>query len=301
MEETIQKLQINRWDLNVSCKVKCAEKEALKPLDNVLTNWIKFFPREDTFINKEEGVPSILINVDLVLGKNGELSIYDIDETPRNVGIAYAINENFKKSLDTVRKTWPNIVAIHHRDLQIPDDHLWIETKENLNVNKDQLVLPRNFFYRNHQSAFANRSLQPIRGRGNKSFGVDMNLWKMIHQECFKDIPWEESFVIKPIAGENLSNLEIYIAKHNTAYRKVGGASTKSRIINTLRDGNVYCQKFIAPNYISQEKMFAVLKCFFAYNFLSKKYEILGGLQIKRNNLRIHGASDTTFAPLVLV
>src|SRR5689334_6045224 len=96
----IKKLQIKQWSVNVSLKSETVSQKILEPLQVAVENWAKCFPKENTFINRNWGVPSILINVDLAVSRNGTVSIFDIDETPHNVGIAYEISGHFKNKLD---------------------------------------------------------------------------------------------------------------------------------------------------------------------------------------------------------
>ena len=301
MEEIKRRLDTVSWKVNVSETKQNLRQELIAPVREAIDVWARNFPSEPTYVQKNWYVPSALISVDITLNSKGHCEIYDIDETPHNVGIAYLINGQFKNNFDRLQKHWPEVAAVHHQGLEIPDDKLWIKTIINYEAPKDILVFPRNTKHNNCQPTFSDRSLAPIKYRGDKSYGEKMEYWKIIKKGDADNLPWDEGFVIKPVRGENLKNLEIFIPKHGIYkfYRGIGGLATETKIIHTINKEDVYVQKFMPPIYKAHDE-FAVIKLYYGYNPATARYETLSGLQIRRKNLKIHGASDATFTPIII-
>ena len=301
MEEIKKRLDSLSWKVNVSETKQNLRQELVAPVREAIDVWVRSFPVESTYVQKVWGVPSALVSVDVTLNSKGQCEIYDIDETPHNLGVAYLINGQFKNNLDRLRKHWPEVAAVHHPGLEIPDDKFWIKTIINHEAPKNILVFPRNTKHNNCQPTFSDRSLAPIKHRGDKSYGEKMGYWKIVERGDIKNLPWDDGFVIKPVRGENLKNLEIFIPKHGIYkfYRGIGGLATETRILKTIYGESVYLQKFMPPICKTNDE-FAIIKLFYGYNPETARYETLSGIQIRRKNLKIHGASDATFTPVII-
>jgi hypothetical protein len=298
MKENRASLSTLPWKVKVLDSKQNLSYELIAPLHNTIVEWTKRFSDENTFVQKNWHVPSALISVDISINSKGGYEIYDISDTPRCVGITNVINGQFKHNLNRIKKRWPIIAAVHDDGLEIPDDKLWINSVLSGSVEKDILVFPRNSKYSDRQPDFADRSLAPIAFRGDKSWGEKMKLWKLIQKGETNDLPWEDGFVIKPVQGENLENLEIFVPKYSI-YKLNHGTATEKKILDMIKERSVYLQKFIPPIYRGHDE-FAVIKLFYGYNPANKRYEALGGIQIKRKNLRLHGANDASFNPVII-
>lgn len=142
-------------------------------------------------------------------------------------------------------------------------------------------------------------SLVPIQMEGYKFDLVELGLAQIMIDESFLD--WSRGFVIKPLQGSRAEDVEIYLPTREA--KKVKGVSTKTRILRTI-ESKSSGKAFIVQPYIPplEEKYngvrgFTIWRVFFGW---SGKYEYIGGLWNWRPTIRVHGASDCAFGPLVM-
>lgn len=289
-------MTIGNWHLNLNPNRITMDSFFKEKSGDFLKNWIKVFPAENSWVNREVGVPSLIVRLDCV--NNDHLKVFEVEERPAGIGISSRISESFAMKLKEIRKTWPEFKSLVSKKRMTHDDDLWLESKtfEEASSNDDLLLIraePEEEIY--HQ--FQNRSVSTLINKGDKSYGLKMNLWKEVGTENFFQLPWEQGFCLKPQQSSKCRGVEIFHPvngkmKNNT---KIRGASTKTRIQKILTQyGKMYLQPLIEPDncpFLIGNKI--VLRVFFGYNIEKAEYQFLGGVWNSRPNLKIHGASDT--------
>lgn len=285
----ISSLQVAGWNFNCS-RTNIEFTPDLQHMGfEFLHQWSKFFPQEDTWVRNNLGVPSIIVRLDCV-ADCGILKLYEVEERPGGVGLAQILNPSFAVHLNEVRSTWPDFSVVVSGARHSVDDHLWATIAES---QPEGLVLVRAEPNEHEFHGFEQRSVSSLREKGNKAYGVDMLLWTEVTTESY--LPWESGFALKPKQGSKARGIEIWDPC------KRSGCSTKTRIERTLeRYGSMYCQKLIQPMQTDNvEYPYLIFRVFYGWDIVVGRWRCLGGVWNARANLRVHGATDTLFGPLV--
>ena len=284
-------------------EIKTIERRLILPENievqakNLLGKWINAFPREETWIQNSVGIPSLLVRFDGV-DMDGELGVYEIEERPAGVGHTIMINSSFARNLDSVSKTWPDFDVVISPKRDPADDKLW-RNVVSLEDSKG-LAYVRAEPDETEFAQLRSRSVSTISTEGDKSYGVDLGLWKFVDDP--KQFPERESFVLKPMQGSKGKEMVFYIADKNP----IPGNSRMKNVCKKLeeqveKNGGMYLQKLIPPMQSGFDKYpYMIYRFFFGFNFDTGQWESLGGTYFVRNNVKIHGASDSLSGALVV-
>lgn len=297
----MEEMQVGNWKFKVSKEEKVlSEKHILQALDN-LHEWRKSFLSENTWVQKELGVPSILVRLDCV-PQGDVLSIFEIEERP-SVGLGMMVNQLFSVRMKAFMQLWPRFFSVVSDKRGVHDDPVWVPTisMDQAKQNNELLIIRAEPEEKQFHE-LAHRSVSTVVTKGHKEYGLKLGLWSKIRLADFDSLPWDQGFCIKPLQGSKTHDVEIWHPKMQQ-YKKKGihGVSTRSRIKRTLESkGEMYCQPLIHPLNISlggKEMLFAY-RVFFGYNPKSQSYQYLGGFWNARPSMMIHGASDAIFGPV---
>lgn len=294
MPNSIQELTVTGWKLNFTMRKMLFSQKMIQQGIELLDQWQVAFPKEETWVQKKIGIPSLIVRFDCIGGGNGH--IYEIEERPSGVGVSQMISPLFQKNLKRLSKDWPEYDVVISGNRVSCDDHLCgkrIMTIEEAK-NSESLLLVRAEPVEKDFDCFESRSISSLRQKGNKSYGVNLGLWKKV--SSVENLPWEDGFALKPLQGSKCRGVEIW-----TPHR-VNGKSTRTRIERILKQyGSMYCQPLIYPlNSGIEEFPCMIYRVFFGYNIASAKWECMGGLWMARPNLKIHGATDSLVGPVTL-
>lgn len=286
--------ELGGWRFFVSSQEEFFPPAAIEAAGQVLSRWVKVFPREGTWIEREWTIPSLLVRLDCTF--SDELHVYEVEERPAGVGIALEVNTDFQQRMKALLEIWPSFDVVVSPLRRGGDDHLWrrILTLPSA-LEGEGLVLVRAEPDEKEFHPLRARSVAPITLKGWKGYGLELGLWREINSP--EELPWEEAFVLKPLQGSKMRDVEIW---HPRLRKEVGGVSTRKRVEQTLsRCGKMFLQEFFPP--MRRGELFVVYRVYFGYNPVEKAFVCLGGLWNGRpNQLRLHGASDAVFGPLVL-
>ncbi len=265
----------------------------------IIQEWVISFPKEKTFVQREFGIPSLIVRLDCVVDSNERLFIYEVEDEPGGIGISNVINQQFNGLLKRCERdeNWPTFAVIISPDWKNSDDFLW-----NKVIESEAWILPQKVWVKAHPHDvrfhhLEEYSVTTLKRKGDKSYGERMGLWKSIKIKDFEFLPWSEGFVLKPLVGYGAHNLEIWVGE---GQKKLWGASTKSRIQKRLEEQKeMFVQKFVFP--VNQGlPEFSILRPFFAYSPTCNDWICLGGYWVSRQNIRVHGSTDALCGPLVL-
>lgn len=287
--------EVGGWKFLVSNQEELFPPAAIKAATQVLSRWGEVFPREGTWVEGTYGVPSILVRLDCFWdGKT--LRICEIEERPAGVGITLETNPDFRTRIQALAEIWPQFDVVISPLRRGGDDYLWrrIKTLPSA-LEEDGLVLVRAEPEEDEFYPFISRSVSTIRTEGWKGYGLPLGLWREVTSS--EQLPWEEGFVLKPLQGSKMKDVEIW---HPHLRKELKGISSRRRVEETLiRCGRMYLQEFFPP--MRKGELLVIYRVYFGYNPVEKRYSCLGGVWNGRpNQLRLHGASDAVFGPLVL-
>lgn len=272
----------------------CEDKALL-----IINQWKDLFPKENTWVQKNLGVPSLFIRLDCVLQEDSEVHIYEVEERPSGMGIANDINPIFAKTLKEAMNNWPTFKTVlsEKRDGRYDCWTPMISMDDALNSNDLLLIKAEPNEEEFHK--FENRSVSSVKQKGNKSYGLDMGLWKEVRVDDFNDFEWDLGFCLKAKQCSKARGVEIwYPHKKILEDSGISGISTKTRIRRILEENSsMYYQSFIPPMLRNGEPM--MFRLFFFYDIQKREYVYGGGLWNSRKNYKIHGATDTTFGLVV--
>ncbi|MEK7497735.1 MAG: hypothetical protein AAB656_02340 [Patescibacteria group bacterium] len=287
--ETLKKTTIGGWEFNYLEKGVVFPKSAVESVILQIPNWSRAFPKEETWIQKNHNLPSLIIRVDAAVN-DGNLFLYEIEERPAGIGITYTLNKDFRNNLDDIRTTWPDFEVLVSPERKGSDDFLWTDVTSQAN-GKPLLIRaePEESQYHHLEP----QSISSLRKKGHKGYGVEMGLWN--HITSPDQLDWMVPFVVKPLQGSKTRNVVIWHPD------KLPGSHTRTKITNAISNNpnGVYVQPFCEPSKINieGEDLWLLHRVYFGYDLDMKEWRFLGGLWNARNNLKIHGASDSVFGP----
>lgn len=273
----------------------------------MLSSWQTVFTRENSFVQRELGIPSVICRIDCA----GNMSspdpaswVYEIEERPSGIGLTREINPQFRSLLDSLKIGWPKFKVVCSANRGWSDDHLWLETisLEQALKEQDSLLLIRAEPDEKDFHPLVARSISAVETKGDKSYGIEMGLWYRVNFSNGETLlPWDKPFCIKPMKGSKGRNIEVWLP--NGGRNNKG--STKTRIIRVLEQSrSMYLQPYIKPLDVFMENRTynAIYRLFFGYNTKTNTWIPLGGVRCARPapNWKIHGASDTITQPVIL-
>jgi len=270
----------------------------------LLSKWAEVYPREETWVQRMYGVPSLFARIDGVVSPEGRLVVFEVDDRPAGIGVSCAINPLFKEAFERTREHWPHFYSVMS-DTRITDDELWTKTKplEKALAN-GSLVLVR---ARPEESAFkvlAPRSVSTVASEGRKSYGEKLGLWKRISNP--ETLPWESGFVLKP-DGTRGRDVMIWPTAEDRARltsRQRRALPTRSQI---EKKANAYCASekplYLQPYHSpmrTKDGLPMIYRFYFAYDPIEKRWVALGGVYHVMHDcaLLVHGTNQAGFGPL---
>jgi len=307
----LKKLVIGKWEVNVEEEVKLIPETVLRQLEDFLSNkWREAAMKDIKEVGawwrgaEKWGIPSPIIRVDMAPSKLFNSQIYEVEVRPAGLGITLTL-------LTERQSQWREILkdcscqGFIRLDSSVQDDFLAAKLLDlpyfEGELPPEELKKGSLFWIRTRiddpwAPILEERSLTPIRMDGYKGYLVKLNLASLVEDPS--DLPWERGFVIKPLQGSRMEEVELWLPQ------KRPGTSTRTRIMKRLKDMSegrtppYILQPFIFPEEEEYQgkKGWTIWRPFFGW--WKGKYVFIGGLWNWRSNLRIHGASDIIMGPL---
>lgn len=280
-------------------------------IEGTLAKWQGVFPHEPSWVWNNFGVPSLFIRVDCVV-HGEEVKYFEVEDRPNGMGLLAEFVPGFKEKRDELRCEWPDFgfVASPLRGVET-EDGMWLE---NAADQPNRLVLVRAEPQEADFHPFQSRSVSTVKTEGNKSYGVHLGWWKVVTNRYEQGLPYITGFVLKPLQGSKCRDVHFCAplpkpTKHerrfgrNGIYKLLAGSNSSISQIERVMDknGEMYCQPFIMPmlSGISGYE-FMIYRLMFGWSPSRSTWQYIGGCWSARNSLRIHGASDSLFGPVVL-
>lgn len=295
--EKISTTRLGLWEINTLNRERVLPEGIQRQAVEIVNRWTGVFPKEPTWIQENFGIPSLIVRIDGV-DRDGELGVYEVEERPAGIGHTALINPKFASKLEELRKTWPDFDVVISPLRDPADDKLWNPVAD-LSLSKG-LVYVRAEPEEEEFHVLQNRSVSTITTEGDKSYGVPLGLWSFVNNP--DQLPTHQSFVLKPLQGSKGRNVII----HDLKRKAPPGNSKMKNVIKMLETqieerGGMYMQTLILPmeSGISTHP-FMIYRFFLGFDFAKSQWISLGGTYFARNNLKIHGASDSLSGPLVI-
>lgn len=299
----MEQCQLEGWIFKISKETRTFEGQYRRQALDFLNKWKTVFPYEDTWVQREWGVPSVVVRLDCV-PKDGILHIFEAEERPAGLGLSAKINPKMRARLRVFQcRYWPKFKCVVSGVRRASDDIMWLDKLDLQDAkNTDDLLLIRAEPHELDYHDLAHRSVSTVKTKGNKAYGAHLGLWREVTIDDINDLPWQAGFTLKPLQGSKTNNVEIWHPEKNRySKQRIGGATTRTRIAKSLEtNGRMYCQPLIQPLQIEVDGRahFMCYRVYFAYNPQSGEFLYIGGVWNSRPNLIIHGASDAVFGPV---
>lgn len=319
--------QIGDWEVRVGPEVTLGADSNLEPfLQTSLDQFVEAYnPPEDQryFFHSQFGLPSPIVRFDMPL-EDGEVGggIYEIESRPAGLAIVSHLQPEllgaFRGSVEQIQGITGKQVAIKmlpyeqssqndpSGEKRMFADMLgvpFVEAGEQPEPDPDSLYL----VYGNSSEAgddvkaYEGQSLFPVRNDGDKSYLVTMGRATfptpdMVDQALDANQP----FILKPGQGMWAQDFFPYVGSGN----KAKGRVTASKIRSLYRDqendrlGEFIMQPFIPPGKIEfpgyEKPQNAMARVYAVADLATGTYNVVGGMYVARDNLRLHGTSDAT-------
>jgi hypothetical protein len=308
---SVEDVVVGGWTFHYSSREHPFPMAAQFKARELLAAWGQHFPKEDTWVQRNYGVPSLLVRLDATF-HNQEMEIYEVEERPSGIGLSRALNPSFRAKLDQMCQKWPDFKVVISDDPRRKgtDDFLWAEVERPENLNGD-LALVRAEPDETAYHHLAAKSVSSLQTKGDKSYGEAMGLWDRIEDP--DQLPWEEPFTIKPLQGSKTRDVYIWLPNDlSRDYRVAGsksvpGSFTRGKITQALLEaqpkGGMYRQRFYPPmeSGLGDEYKWMIHRVFYGYDPETDNWECMGGLWNARTNLKIHGATDAACGPIKVI
>jgi hypothetical protein len=293
--------------------------------------WNELHPDEDTFVRRTYGQPTLMARFDCIDLFQAErtvenclrpykpqaMGVFEIDNRPGGFGTTKIINDQFGMLLAWVASTWPDFPVVLSPIEKWHDDGLWRRTVSLEEAERmDGPLLVRAEPFEREFLRLESRSVSNVRYEGCKAYGVPMGYWEKRYPSDVSRFDFNTNFVLKPLVGYWGQQVYIYTKE------KLNGRTTRDGIRKLFdpkdpkfsegfQEG-FYLQKFILPMHPSLEQfgeidekgkpiynhMMYRITCVF--NVATEKWQLVGGLWVARPAMKLHGARDAIFGPLVL-
>jgi len=286
-----------QWTFEYTSNAQVVDQRTLEQADELLTRWSQTFPSEETWVQRECGVPSLIIRLDCA-PQNGNLGLFEVEERPAGVGLNAYLNPQFGERLTQVASTWPHfVVVMSERREKGGDDSLWREVVPLPQVNGHHVLIRAEPEEEEFHPLMA-RSVSSLIQKGDKSYGEVLGLWRRIRDG--DSLPTDGGFALKPIRGSKCRGVHVLPPRGT----KISGAATLSQAKRELAErGEMYMQEWVPPLHmdINGRNYNAIWRLFFGYDIRNKQWVPLGGSWVARpGTLRIHGATDAVVGSLVV-
>lgn len=289
----IRVMRVGQWPVNCCESPRVFPAEASKQALALLGKWQKVFAKEQTWVQSQVGIPSLIVRLDCIV-RDGQLVVYEVEERPAGVGISSVVNPEFGKRFVELASTWQPFSVVVSPLRRATDDSLW-QSQLPWGNHESGLVLVRAEPEEQQFHLHEPNSVSSLKRKGDKGYGEVLGLWRKV--EFPDELDWEKSFVLKPLQGSKLKDLEIWDPKRRP------GSSRREVVEKTLASSpnGMFCQKLFPPMESGMPRFpWMIFRVFFGYDPLRREWKALGGNWNARHNLRIHGATDAIFGPAVI-
>ncbi|HEY4526179.1 MAG TPA: hypothetical protein VJL32_03750 [Candidatus Paceibacterota bacterium] len=268
-------------------------------------------PPTENWASRNWQVPSALVRVDMapLRGQLGSAHpLYEVEGGPGGLGFIHALvgNEPFRVMAECLHglgvhaigwEVAPSRVRFEEelfRGVSALEQH-GMEVRRGLNHGLPLLLRSGGEDQVPYERCMCNYT----QGGGDKlalrPFGAALS-------SELEDVPgrcWPDGFVFKPRYGTGASGILIYAAKapyrrHSDSMKSMDGCWDRAQ--NSPE--RWVLQQFSPPEHLPQERLFRIWRIFAVWN--GEGYRVIGGFWNARNSLRLHGATDTVWGPILV-
>ena len=309
----VETVDICGFPSRVGDEVVVLTSKERQSVEDALETWRRdplAMPPTENWASRNWGVPSVLVRVDMapLRGQQGDVHpLYEVEGGPGGLGFVHALagDEPLQMMAECLRGLgveeigWEvapsraRFEAELFRGVSVLGEH-GLKVSRGLNHGLPLLLRSGGEDRVPYERCLCNYT----QGGGDK---LALRPFGAILGNELGGAPgrrWPQGFVFKPRYGTGASGVLIHAA--NTPYRKHSDSSRQmdacwERIENSPERWVV--QGFSPPEYLSEERLFRMWRIFAVWS--GERYRAIGGFWNARNSLRLHGATDTIWGPIL--
>jgi len=303
------------WKMRLSGHVERVASDMAQQGEDLIKRWASVYPREDTWVQRSFGVPSLVVRLDCVF-KDGKLHVFEVEDKPAGLGASGHINPSFCAHLAHVRRDWPEFSWVGDPS-RLTDDALWLGDSTPLSeaLRSGKLVLVRCRPEQTQYHPLTPNSVSTIANEGVKECLVQLGLarlptWHSDPTEPdggYITPPLDGPVVVKPRQGTRARDIGVYLG--GNTYEGPGGVSKGSKITfprlqRYVRQGTHVFQDLIAPMecaFLGKDfaKWCMIYRCYYLFDTQRGAWNCAGGVWMANSHIIVHGSDETITGPLV--
>lgn len=296
----------NGWEFNVHPHVEYLSPSVVEKSLDLVRRWAAVFPREETWVQQEHGVPSLFIRIDATLDDNGNPLVYEPEDRPCGMGAMSVMDPTFARILNTLQCEWPKFdwVSCAERNT---DDVLWLGPPLSYEaaMTSKGLLLPRNRPEDSRYHPLVSRAVSTVATEGSKRCLEQLGLlrptrWVVDPDEQgggYLKPTIDGPLVVKPAQGTRSREIQVFL-DGKTWNRKKRARDTLglSALEKQIRSGRFVCQPFFPPmpcDFLGSEYLGwnMIYRYFFGFVPKTREWVCLGGLWMALDSLIVHGTN----------
>ncbi|MBU2103937.1 hypothetical protein KKD81_00980 [Patescibacteria group bacterium] len=317
MEAAAIKHQGGEWKTNLSpCMEYMSEGAVLQGIE-ILKNWSGVFPKANTWVGKNCGVPSLVVRIDCIVDADDVIRPYEIEERPCGLGLTGLCNQGFAENLKRVQASWPAIRWVQSQ-YRATDDELHFGPGLTLEeaVNHDGMLLVRSRPEETDFHQLEDRSVSSVSREGDKGYGLHFGWWDVISCMHDGDLDWyltpalTTASVLKPVQGTRSRHIKVHLPHDQKRELQARGVPMRRsdtdsipqllKLIRGQPTSQMYRQPFVEPMRLThQPSRNAIYRIFYGFNLATGDWEPLGGVWMALDSLIVHGTDQTVTGPLL--
>lgn len=275
-----------------------------------------FEATEPTLVQREYGVPSLVVRADFTVTKEG-IQVYECEERPAGLGIAHVALKRLDQTglLPGVAHHYGQLTGdlphvVRHPNAAPNDDGLVFSVTELAHdgVPRGPLLFrgePGDLHDHPQRRALIDNSVSTVTDKGSKRHTVTIeNMQAQV--ACPDSIPeTETSFVIKPTQGSKTHGVYVYLASADRQIHGKHGTVTYTKAVDAVKNaapGTMLVEGFKPPIPVEMPdgKVGNLILRAFALVHPNHRIEVIGGTFVARKEVLVHGASNAINGSLVI-
>ncbi len=263
-----------------------------------------------TYVQNNFGMASIILRFDYIM-QNDRVRVYEIEERPAlaigmwaNPDVKFGLLNTFADLSEYSGRPVKVLVSTGRKDntddwmLQdISKQSLFAELHPTVPCSCNNAL----YYVRSHRTEdyvwpIADRSITTIRSEGSKSYGQDLGLWSYVSSVA--ELDFDNRFVLKPLAGSRSEEVVFWSPE-----KDLRGRSTRSKIEAFFERNPMggYLQEMIMPEShdFLAENYRLLRRSYVTYSPLRLEWQVIGGLWLATNNIKIHGTPEAITGVIV--
>lgn len=294
----------NGWMLNFHPHVEYLSPSVVAQSLDLLQRWAAVFPHEETWVQKEHGVPTLFARFDGTLDENGNPLFYEPEDRPCGVGAMSVKDPMFARILQMLQREWPRFrwVSCPERNT---DDALWLGPPLSYEeaAASEGLLLLRNRPEDSRYGQFVSRAVSTVATEGNKRCLEQLGLlrptrWVVDPEEQgggHLSPTINGPLVVKPAQGTRSREIQVFmdgqVWKRKKRARDTLGLSALEK---QIRSGRFVCQPFFPPmpcDFLGPEYQGwnMIYRYYFGFVPKTREWVSMGGLWMALDSLVVHG------------